>query len=103
MRLVIQVTVKPPSIISTNHVTNANGSNYSLCFVSDRVLHHEPNRIQLDVWVRLGFSSAICNSSIFFLWLSAEQQEFLLPMPFGPQTPALTQLVLPNYSNSMAS
>lgn len=71
MSLLIEVTVEPPSII-TNHVTNPNGSNYYLCFVSDRVLHHEPNRIQLDDWVSVGFSSAIRNSHISVLSLSVE-------------------------------
>lgn len=95
VRLPFEVTLGPPSIISTTAVTNANGSNYDLCFVSGRVVHREPYSIQLDVWVCLGFSSAVPNSHAFVRSLSAEWQECLLPIPFGPQTPPLVPLPTP--------
>lgn len=94
-RLPFEVTLGPPSIISTDPLTNADDANYHLCIVSGRVFHRQRNSIQLDVWVCLGFSSAVPDSHTFVRSLSAEWQECLLPVPYAPQDPHLDPLPTP--------
>lgn len=106
LRLPYEVTLGPPSIISTSAVTNANGSSYHLCFVSGRVVHREPNSIQLDVWVCLGFSSAVPSSTASSgrFPLSGRNVYCRFPMLNHPRSFRCRPLLaLVNHSNSVVS